>query len=73
MPHPWYLRVGIIFTVTGLLALLHGLGLFGRTHHLAVSTEVVVAVVLLVIGLASLLLALRGRSHEGKPPRGTDR
>jgi len=56
-----YLRLGIIFTVTGLMALGHGA--FSNTQ-----ATLIIGIVLVVVGLPLLVAGVRLRSRNGTPP-----
>jgi hypothetical protein len=56
------LRLGIILSVTGIIALAHAL--LGTSHHLGTQATFIIGVVLVVVGLPFLIITLRY-------PRGT--
>jgi hypothetical protein len=57
------LRLGIILTVTGIIALAHVL--LSTSHHLGTRPTFIIALVLVVCGLPFLIAALRSRG-EGR-------
>ncbi|MCV2394729.1 hypothetical protein OEB99_10460 [Actinotalea sp. M2MS4P-6] len=57
-----YLRLGIILTVTGVIALIHRFAV--TTTRLPPGVELAVAIVLIVVGLP---LLVRGTRRRGRP------
>jgi hypothetical protein len=51
------LRLGVILTVTGIIALAHAL--LSSTHHLGTQATFVIGIALVVAGLPFLITALR--------------
>lgn len=51
------LRLGIIFSVTGTIALAHAL--LGTSHHLGTQATFIIGVVFVVVGLPFLITTLR--------------
>lgn len=62
------LRLGIIFTVTGIIALAHAL--LSTSHHLGTRPTFIIGIVLVLLGLPFLLAALRRRKDGWTPHHG---
>jgi len=61
-----YLRLGIIFTVTGVISLGHAV--FTSNGHLPSRTDFIIGVVLVVVGVPLLVAGVRRHSRKETPP-----
>ena len=60
-----YLRLGIIFTVTGVISLGHAA--FTTNGHLPSGVDFIIGVVLIVAGVPLLVISARKRSRKAGP------
>jgi hypothetical protein len=65
-----YLRLGIIFTVTGLISLAHAV--LTSNGHLPPRADFIIGVVLVVVGVPLLVAGMRRHSRKGNPPTDND-
>jgi hypothetical protein len=70
MSNTMTLRLGLIFTLTGIIVL--ALRLLGRTGRLGTGAAIAVGIALLLVGLILLYVRLRSRCNGSRPP-GADR
>jgi hypothetical protein len=61
-----YLRLGIIFTVTGVVSLGHAW--FTTNGNLPSGVDFIIGIVLVVVGLPLLVVGARKMSRKAKPP-----
>ena len=63
------LRLGLLFTVTGIIVL--AIRLLGRPGRLAPGVALAIGIALLVVGLVFLFVRVRAGSNKSKPPDST--